>query len=54
MLWLTLTPSLSFCKPTPLRSLDEIRIDLKSLQAEAEGLLDEIVALAGDGTGVSE
>jgi len=36
-----------FYKPTPLRSLDEIKADLESLQAEAEGLLDEIVAPAG-------
>jgi type I restriction enzyme M protein len=33
-----------FYKPQPLRSLDEIRTDLESLQAEAEGLLDQIVA----------
>jgi len=33
-----------FYKPTPLRSLDEIRADLEALQAEAEGLLDQIVA----------
>jgi len=33
-----------FYKPTPLRSLEEIRADLESLQTEAEGLLDEIVA----------
>ena len=36
-----------FYKPTPLRSLDEIKADLKALQDEAEGLLDEIVAPAG-------
>ncbi len=36
-----------FYKPTPLRSLDEIKADLEALQAEAEGLLDEIVAPAG-------
>lgn len=35
-----------FYKPQPLRSLDEIRGDLEALQAEAEGLLDEIVAPA--------
>jgi type I restriction enzyme M protein len=34
-----------FYKPQPLRSLDEIRIDLQNLQAEAEGLLDRIVAM---------
>ena len=32
-----------FYKPTPLRSLDEIKADLEALQDEAEGLLDEIV-----------
>lgn len=32
-----------FYKPTPLRTLDEIKADLEALQAEAEGLLDEIV-----------
>jgi type I restriction enzyme M protein len=36
-----------FYKPTLLRSLEEIRADLEALQAEAEGLLDEIVALGG-------
>lgn len=33
-----------FYKPQPLRPLEEIRADLKLLQAEAEGLLDQIVA----------
>jgi len=33
-----------FYKPTPLRSLDEIRTDLEALQAEADGLIDQIVA----------
>jgi type I restriction enzyme M protein len=33
-----------FYKPRPLRTLEEIRADLESLQAEAEGLLDQIVA----------
>lgn len=37
-----------FYSPPPLRTLDEIRQDLKSLQEEAEGLIDQIVA-----TGVS-
>lgn len=32
-----------FYKPTPLRSLDEIKTDLKTLQDEAEGLLSEII-----------
>jgi len=44
-----------FYKPTPLRSLDEIKADLEALQDEAEGLLDEIVApavaTAGNGGG---
>lgn len=35
-----------FYKPTPLRSLEEIRADLLKLQQEAEGLLDEIVSPA--------
>lgn len=34
-----------FYKRQPLRSLDEIRIDLQNLQTEAEGLLDRIVAM---------
>jgi len=33
-----------FYKPQPLRSLDEIRADLEAIQAEAEGLLDQIVS----------
>jgi len=36
-----------FYKPTPLRSLDQIKADLDALQDEAEGLLDAIVAPAG-------
>lgn len=36
-----------FYKPTPLRSLEEIKSDLDALQEEADGLLDEIVAPAG-------
>ena len=36
-----------FYKPQPLRSLAEIRADLEALQAEAEGLLDQIVATGG-------
>ncbi len=40
-----------FYKPTPLRSLDEIKADLEALQNEAEGLLDEIVAPASKGGG---
>jgi len=33
-----------FHKPQPLRSLDAIREELETLQAEAEGLLDQVVA----------
>jgi type I restriction enzyme M protein len=36
-----------FYKPMPLRSLDEIKSDLEALQAEAEGLLEEIVSPVG-------
>ena len=36
-----------FYKPAALRSLEEIRADLESLQAEAEGLLEEIVSPVG-------
>lgn len=32
-----------FYKPKPLRSLEEIRADIKALEKETEGLLDEIV-----------
>ena len=32
-----------FYKPTPLRALDEIRADIRALQAETEDLLAEIV-----------
>ena len=34
-----------FYKPTPLRSLEEIRGDIMALEAETEGLLAEIVGL---------
>ncbi|MBK5929904.1 type I restriction-modification system subunit M [Halochromatium salexigens] len=37
-----------FYKPTPLRTLEEIKADLEALQAEAEGLLDEIVSPGGE------
>jgi len=37
-----------FYKPTPLRSLNEIKADLEALQNEAEGLLDQIVASGGN------
>ena len=36
-----------FYKPTPLRSLDEIKANLEDLQQEAEGLLDQIIAPGG-------
>ena len=32
-----------FYKPTPMRSLDEIRADIVALESETEGLLEEIV-----------
>jgi type I restriction enzyme M protein len=35
-----------FYKPTPLRTLEEIRADILALEKETEGLLDEI--LGGD------
>ncbi len=34
-----------FYRPQPLRTLNEIRVDLQNLQTEAEGLLDRIVAM---------
>jgi type I restriction enzyme M protein len=37
-----------FYKPPPIRTLEQIRTELETLQAESEGLLDQIVA-----TGVS-
>jgi type I restriction enzyme M protein len=36
-----------FYKPTPMRSLEEIKADLEALQHEDDGLLDEII-----GTGI--
>jgi type I restriction enzyme M protein len=33
-----------FYKPQPLRTLEEIRTDIRAVEKEAEGLLDEIVA----------
>ncbi len=36
-----------FYKPTPLRTLDEIRADLEALQAEGEGLLEAIIGGQG-------
>lgn len=35
-----------FYKPQPLRSLSEIRADLEALQAESEGLLEQILGIA--------
>jgi type I restriction enzyme M protein len=32
-----------FYKPTPLRTLEEIRTDILALEKETEGLLDEII-----------
>ena len=32
-----------FYKPQPLRSLDEIRADIRAVEEEAEGLLSDIV-----------
>ena len=36
-----------FYKPTPLRSLDEIKADLAAIQNEAEGLVDRIISTGG-------
>jgi type I restriction enzyme M protein len=33
-----------FYKPQPLRTLDEIRADIRTVEKEAEGLLDEVLA----------
>ena len=32
-----------FYQPKPLRTLDEIRVDILAVRNEAEGLLDELV-----------
>lgn len=37
-----------FYKPTPLRTLEEIRADILALEKETEGLLDEIIGGGGD------
>ena len=37
-----------FFKPQPLRTLDEIRTDIQSLEKETEGLLDEIIGKGSD------
>ena len=36
-----------FYKPQPLRSLDEIRADILALERETEGLLSEVIGVAG-------
>ncbi len=36
-----------FYKPQPLRTLEEIRKDILAIEKEAEGLLDEIIGVAG-------
>ncbi|HVB64172.1 MAG TPA: class I SAM-dependent DNA methyltransferase [Nitrolancea sp.] len=35
-----------FYKPTPLRTLEEIRVDVEALERETEGLLNEILSVA--------
>jgi type I restriction enzyme M protein len=37
-----------FYKLQPLRTLEEIRVDILALQKETEGLLDEIIAGGAD------
>ncbi len=37
-----------FYKPEPMRTLEEIRAELKTLQTEADGLLDEIIEQGGE------
>lgn len=32
-----------FYKPAPMRTLEEIRADIRALEGDAEGLLDEIL-----------
>lgn len=36
-----------FYKPQPLRTLEEIRVDILALEKETEGLLTEIVGKSG-------
>lgn len=36
-----------FYKPVPLRTLEEVRADIKALEAEGEGVLDELFKVAG-------
>jgi hypothetical protein len=36
-------PSTDHYKPVPLRTLDEIRADIRVTEKEAEGLLDEVL-----------
>lgn len=38
-----------FYKPKSLRTLEEIRADLLALEAETEGLLDEIIGITAIG-----
>ena len=38
-----------FYKPKPMRTLEEIRVDILELEKETEGLLDEILSVSGDG-----
>lgn len=40
-IWISFTRH--FFKPMPMRTLDEIKADLRAIQAEGEGLLEEIV-----------
>ena len=35
-----------FCKPLPLRTLEEIRADILALEKETEGVLGEIIGSA--------
>jgi len=37
-----------YCRPQPLRTLEEIRAHILALQKETEGLLDEIIAGGAD------
>ena len=38
-----------FYKPKPMRTLEEIRVDILELEKGTEGLLDEILSISGDG-----
>ena len=37
-----------FYKPQPLRTLEEIRADIKAAEQEAEGLLDDLLKEGGE------